>query len=68
MATEYSARVGETVVVGTSKMKGQVSIVLLITLLPQATPHEAAPKDARQVPNRDCEVTGAVKSEGQPML
>ena len=68
MATEYSARVGETVLVGTSKVRGQVSLVLLITLLPQATPHEAAPEDAQRVPNGDCEVTGAGKSEARPTL
>ena len=34
MTTEYSARVGETVVVGTTKVKSDVSLVLLLTLLP----------------------------------
>jgi hypothetical protein len=34
MATEYGARIGETVVVGTSQLKSDVSIVLLITVLP----------------------------------
>jgi hypothetical protein len=34
MTTEYSARVGETVVVGTSKVKSDESLVLLLTLLP----------------------------------
>jgi hypothetical protein len=34
MITEYTARLGETVVVGTSKMGGDDSLVLLVTLLP----------------------------------
>jgi hypothetical protein len=34
MTTEYSARVGETVVVGTSRVKSDESLVLLLTLLP----------------------------------
>jgi len=44
MTTEYSARVGETVVVGTSKVKSDVSLVLLITLLP------TSPKSPGSVP------------------
>lgn len=38
MTTEYTARVGETVVVGTSKVKSDVSLVLLVTLLPTSAP------------------------------
>ena len=34
LSTDYSARLGETVLVGTSKVKGQVSLVLLLTMLP----------------------------------
>jgi hypothetical protein len=35
LATEFSARLGETVVVGTSRVKGDESLVLLITPLAQ---------------------------------
>ena len=38
MMTEYTARVGETVVVGASKFKGDDSLVLLVTLLPFEKP------------------------------
>jgi hypothetical protein len=34
MTTQYGARIGETVVVGTSQLQSDISIVLLMTVLP----------------------------------
>jgi hypothetical protein len=57
LQTEFSARLGETVVVGTSKVKGDESLVLLITpLAPKPKTADLAAKDTREVLSLRCEV------------
>jgi hypothetical protein len=55
LSTEFSAKLGETVVVGTSRVKGDESLVLLITpLAPKTAAGET--KDTREVFSVSCEL------------
>ena len=57
LSTEFSARLGETVVVGTSRVKGDESLVLLITPLAPRAGSELSGRDTREVIKLRCEVT-----------
>jgi hypothetical protein len=67
LATEFSARLGETVVVGTSKVKSDESLVLLITPLAGALATAAPAQAPTALPPLRISVFTAVAAPGEPI-